>query len=281
MDSANDKKLAKLLDFEQKFKDNPEVAVLSEIEGAIQPIEETIETIQDGAEKIVEAVNELDQTKASKQELEYAMASVQTQKGDRGFKGEKGDKGDNGKDGRDGVDGKDGRDGIDGKDGESAPFEAVAQLVLETIEIPEETGESIIEKINQSEEQIEVGRIKGIKSYDAEIATLQNRTQLLNQIATTRGGGSSTAETDPLSFHLDQTTPQTITGKPTFPDLRIIGDLAVTYDGDFVDTVTINSRVVTFNNDGSDYTSWEDSDYEWTPTYDVDGKLTAITIITK
>jgi hypothetical protein len=82
-------------------------------------------------------------------------------------------------------------------------------------------------------------------------------------------------------MNLDQTTPQTVTGKPTFPDLRIIGDLSVTYDGDFVDTVTINSRVVTFNNDGSDYTSWEDSDYEWTPTYDVDGKLTAMGVMAK
>jgi len=86
----------------------------------------------------------------------------------------------------------------------------------------------------------------------------------------------------PTSYlKLNQVSPQTVTGKPTFPDLRIIGDLAVTYDGDFVDTVTINSRVVTFNNDGSDYTSWEDADYEWTPTYDVDGKLTAIGVVAK
>jgi len=69
--------------------------------------------------------------------------------------------------------------------------------------------------------------------------------------------------------------------KITAADFRSIGGLAVAYSGEFVSTVTINSRVVTFTNDGSVYTKWEDSGYTWTPTYDVDGKLTAIGVVAK
>ena len=75
---------------------------------------------------------------------------------------------------------------------------------------------------------------------------------------------------------LDDKT-QTITSEQH----RLVGDIEVTYDGDFVDTVTIGDREITFNNDGSDYTSWEDADYEWTPTYDGDGKLTAMGVMAK
>jgi len=73
----------------------------------------------------------------------------------------------------------------------------------------------------------------------------------------------------------------TTTGDVTVGGVRTIGAVSVTYDGDFVDEVTVNSRVVTFTNDGTDYTKWEDSGYTWTPTYDGDGKLTAIGVVAK
>jgi hypothetical protein len=61
---------------------------------------------------------------------------------------------------------------------------------------------------------------------------------------------------------------------------RLVGDIDIVYDGDFVDTVTIGTRVVTFTNDGTSYTKWEDADYEWTPTY-TDEKLTKIEVTEK
>jgi len=54
-------------------------------------------------------------------------------------------------------------------------------------------------------------------------------------------------------------------------------DVSITYDGDFVDTITIGTRVITYTNDGSKYTSWTDTDNTWTPTY-TDERLTSITV---
>lgn len=58
---------------------------------------------------------------------------------------------------------------------------------------------------------------------------------------------------------------------------KATGDVAITYDGDFVETVTIGTRVITFTNDGSTYTSWADSVNTWTPTY-TDGQLTGVAV---
>ena len=99
MDKQSAKKLAKLLEFEKDFKTNPAVAILSENEkvvSAVQEVKSEVEIIKDDSQKIVEAINALDQTKATKEELEYKLAGVQTQKGDRGFKGERGEKGEKG-----------------------------------------------------------------------------------------------------------------------------------------------------------------------------------------
>lgn len=57
----------------------------------------------------------------------------------------------------------------------------------------------------------------------------------------------------------------------------VTADIDITYDGDFVDTQTIGTRVITFTNDGTDYTSWTDTINTWTPTY-TDGKLTSIEV---
>lgn len=54
-----------------------------------------------------------------------------------------------------------------------------------------------------------------------------------------------------------------------------ISSQSIVYSGDFVSTVTVGTRVTTYTNDGTNYTSWTDGTYTWTPTY-TDGKLTAI-----
>jgi len=86
----------------------------------------------------------------------------------------KGDKGDSiaGKDGLDGIDGIDGIDGVNGSP---------------------DTGDEMVGKINTSELKISSERIEGFKDHSEDIATLQNRTQLLNQIASKPNVGGSSA----------------------------------------------------------------------------------------
>lgn len=96
--------------------------------------------------------------------------------------------------------GKDGRDGVDGKDGVSPSVEEIATLVLSVIPEPQngidgkdgspDMGKEIVEKINQlpleDELKISAEHIKGIKDFSEQINILDTRTQLLNQISTTR-----------------------------------------------------------------------------------------------
>jgi len=104
------------------------------------------------------------------------------------------------------------RDGID------ASVEDTAQKVLETIVIPDESNETIIKKINQDGEfLIKKEKVEGIKSYDDEISTLQNRTQLLNQIVSGAIRRVDLLEADDIAdastfLKINQTTPQTVTG---------------------------------------------------------------------
>jgi len=86
MDSGKAKKLAKLLDFQQRFKENAPIAILSENEKVIQAIEE----IKTDSQKIVEAVGELDQKKANKTDVENILDSIPRIIGPRGFKGNDG-----------------------------------------------------------------------------------------------------------------------------------------------------------------------------------------------
>lgn len=87
------------------------------------------------------------------------------------------------------------------KDGEDADEQYIIEKVLERIPTPKDgddgspdTPEQIIEKINSSEGLIDKERIRGLDSYNDEIKTLQNRTQLLVQMVSQRTsstGGTS------------------------------------------------------------------------------------------
>lgn len=141
----------------------------------------------------VEVVEEKLENTTTREELETAISNIELQKGDTG---------NDGQDGRDGVDGKDGLDGRDGKDGLQGPVGPKGETGpagpsgRDGIDGSPDTAEDIRNKLEllSGEERLDSKYIKGIKSYDEEIATLQNRTQLLNQIATTRssGGGGVT-----------------------------------------------------------------------------------------
>ena len=176
-------RVAKLLDLKEK----PAETTLQEIERldfAVENVKSDINVIQDDAQKIVEAIGELEQAKATKQELEYAMASVQTQKGDRGFKGEKGDTGAAGKDGRDGINGKngidgvDGKNGLDGKDGLNAvvDYEKVVNDVTQLVHFETDSAEDIRNKLEvlQGEERLDKSAIKGIKEIEDSIKEVGN-----------------------------------------------------------------------------------------------------------
>jgi hypothetical protein len=152
------------------------------------------------------------------------------------------------KDGKDGKDGKNGRNGIDGIDGKDADetsiIEKSAQRVLETIVIPTENNETIINKINEDGEiLIKKEKIEGAGNYDAEIATLQNRTQLLNQIASGALRRIEVLELDDVTdfsrfLKTDQTTPQTIiNGIPLLEETRVIDGIHQIVDKSYVDGV--------------------------------------------
>mgnify|MGYP006921296701 CR=1 FL=1 len=116
------------------------------------------------------------------------------------------------------VDGKPGRDGKDAviTDADLAAIAAkvkvpVIEKVIERVEVVKEqpivTNEIVKEIIKEvpieetrdklealeGDERLDVKAVKGIKNYDDEIATLQNRTQLLVQIASTRTNSSSSS----------------------------------------------------------------------------------------
>jgi hypothetical protein len=99
MDKQSAKKLAKLLEFEQKLKTNPAVAVLSEIETVIQDTSKTVNevkqeliTTQDGVVEIAQKVNDIEQSLDSKinRKVESKVSSIPPVIGPRGFKGDPG-----------------------------------------------------------------------------------------------------------------------------------------------------------------------------------------------
>jgi hypothetical protein len=70
-------------------------------------------------------------------------------------------------------------------------------------------------------------------------------------------------------------------GAQGVPGSANIENIAYTYSGDFVATMTIGARTITYSNDGSVYTSWTDSIYTWTPTYNATtGLLESVTVTT-
>jgi len=122
-----------------------------------------------------------------------------------------------------------------GKDGVSPDPVEVAKIALDSIKSEIPTIDAIVEKIPvigekvrdslellSDDDRLSAEAIKGLekytgKKYDNEIATLQNRTQLLNQIASGAIRRIDLLEADDTAdlsrfLKLDQSTPQTITG---------------------------------------------------------------------
>jgi hypothetical protein len=178
MDAKKLKKLALAIDLDTQ-PTKTLLKTFEELDSAVENIQSDITVIQDDAQLIVKAIGDIEQTKATKQELEFAMASVQTQKGDRGFKGEKGDSGRDGKDGKDGSNGKDGinglngSNGIDGKDGLNAvvDYEKVVNEVTSLVDFETDSPEEIRNKLEllSGSERLDISAIKGVKELEDKI----------------------------------------------------------------------------------------------------------------
>ena len=139
-------------------------------------------TLNEKVDALIEEVKKKDLLEYDLQIDEDARLHLKGDKGDTGEKGEKGDTGDvgpegkqgetgkqgpKGEDGKDGKDGVDGIDGVDGKDGKDA--------VLRDI------------------------KISDVKELPETIATLQNRTQLLNQMVSSRANSATGGAVDSVN----------------------------------------------------------------------------------
>jgi hypothetical protein len=98
------------------------------------------------------------------------------------------------------------KDGIDGQD---ADEEKIVQDVL--AQIPQETGDSVIKKINKSDKKIKKERVEGLETFidqkglDRAVSILDQRTQFLinKRSSTSTGGGTWGTITGVLSDQTD------------------------------------------------------------------------------
>jgi hypothetical protein len=123
----------------------------------------------------------------------------------------------------------------------------VVEKVIEIIKEPvvtevvkevalKDSADEIIEKINASEKTISAEKIEGLKNHDEEIATLQNRTQLLLQIATQRNNSSSSPSSSASGGATVETPPETPDGVVTAFTVSdepqyVVADGATFFDG--------------------------------------------------
>lgn len=161
----------------------------------------TLEHLIEVEDKLDETITTVD-TKIQELNLNKILERIKGKNGvdgEQGIQGYKGDNGTDGKDGKNGLnglsgrDGKDGQNGNDGKDGSNG---LDGRDGINGKNINPDTGNEIINKINFDEtslinkEKIS-GNLIDRKTFDNDIATLQNRTQLLIQIATQRSNSSA------------------------------------------------------------------------------------------
>lgn len=148
-----------------KLVESGDMAVLEKILEFEDFIEQKEEKIKGYQAIVEEGINEWKETtQKALDEINAIEKGAQGEQGEQGRDGQDGKDGKNGKDGRDGRDGRDGLDGADGQDGKDGISP---------------TSEEIVRKLN--DDKIPMSAVEDLEDT---IATLQNRTQLLNQIAT-------------------------------------------------------------------------------------------------
>lgn len=164
------------------------------------------------------------------------------------------------------------------------------EIIIETeernIEIALNKASEIIIDVESIENNIEVQEQNidiGIELAPIDIGLTQEIVTV--EIGNISGGGSGTSNHAALS-NLDYAN-SGHTGdldlgnyKLTTKDIRTVGNVDITYSGDYISTILKNGRTITYTNDGEKYTQWEDSEYIWTPTYSND-VITDITVTSK
>lgn len=155
-DNKRKEKVAKAI-ADKKIIDNTSFTVF-------QMIEDLNERLDTEIPKITEVLDKV-RGDDGKDGVEGRQGLVGDQ-GENGLDGCDGIDGKDGKDGKDGRNGIDGKDGLKGKDGKDASIEETARMVLETIVIPEETGETIVEKINEGTSIIKKENIEGLADIE-------------------------------------------------------------------------------------------------------------------
>lgn len=185
---------------------------------------------------------------SAKDELSGKISNIQLLRGDTGEKGVKGDRGEPGYTPIKGKDYFDGKDGVDGRTPTEQELEDIiiplipepdtSTIALEASKLALDELKPLIDE-NDTPEDIrdKLGQLKGNDRLDAKHIKNLPETQVFRgggspsivagtNITITQNGngekvinttGGVLTETDPLSLHLDQTTPQTvINGAPIF-----------------------------------------------------------------
>lgn len=106
--------------------------------------------------------------------------------------GADGKDGKDGKDGLNGKDGKNGRDGVNGLDGKDGITPDVQEVAIEASNLAYNQLKPQLLTLTQVSKFL---KEKGISNYSDEIKTLQNRTQMLVQIASQRTNTSTSSST--------------------------------------------------------------------------------------
>ena len=137
----------------------PLLDVLDDISGGIRTIAEKEEVERPEVQKISIEGAEVISIRGEKGDDGEQGPQGESIVGPQGEKGERGEKGDEGPAGKDGEDGKSivGPAGADGKDGSP------------------DTGDQIIEKINDSEELIKKERVEGIEEIEKTVRSIELR----------------------------------------------------------------------------------------------------------
>lgn len=162
MDKNQDKRKEKVINAlkEGKIKDDVTFSVF-------QMVEDLNERLDNEIPKLLDILPRIKGDKGDKPIV--GIDFVQPKDGEDGIQGDPGEPGKDGLNGTNGLNGLDGMDGIDGKDGQDgkdASVEDVARQVLETIVIPFETGETIVDKINEGDSKIKKEKVEGLADIE-------------------------------------------------------------------------------------------------------------------
>lgn len=164
------------------------------------------------------------------------------------------------------------------------------EILLDTqehnIEIDLTKASDIVINVDGIENNIEVQEQNieiGIENTPIDIGLTQETITIeIGNVSSGSGGTSNHAALSNLDYANSGHTGDLDLGnyKLTSKDIRNVGNVNITYSGDYISTVLRNGRTITYTNDGSKYTQWEDNDYIWTPTYTND-IITSIAVTNK